>query len=545
MTTVAVSTAAAGGVTRRLRRRPELWLGLPCLIGFAALAAWQFRLGFVYESNESTNVYLRLARGSAYALLPLLVVLWLPQMRNAITALGLSPLGRWLPLHWARPAHRWLGQLLLVLSVIHGTQYLAYYASLERPLGELLFGGEPDLVRAMRTNMYDFVTDDDDIEATSAWIASGMPMAGYENLVQPFLQKDCTKCHNTTATRSYARTDMPMTTYEQVVPWTASGVASRQFRINVSGLVMLALCVVLWFTSRPRMRARLHHVFQASHRLGYGLGAAALLHVPSLHWLAVPVAVLACEAYVSRRIRLHRNRPARLVRVSAEVMRLGILPPAGMRLRPGHYVQVRIPALGADEWHAFSLTGEHEDHGRIGLKIRIVGDWTRRLAAMLGTAAQAELRVDVRGPWASPVAQALQHRDWLLIAGGIGVTPFLGLLRHLAHSGGRPRDVHMVWSLRDPAMLRWIEPLVARLAASRGGHVHWHVYVTGASTDSQGIHGIVLHHGRPDWAVLLARIAGHSPDLACFICGPKQMTREAAGHCRRRGWPVRSETFSP
>jgi hypothetical protein len=35
-------------------------------------------------------------------------------------------------------------------------------------------------------------------------------------------------------------------------------------------------------------------------------------------------------------------------------------------------------------------------------------------------------------------------------------------LRHVAVSSDRPRDVHIVWVLRDPAMLRWLEPVVER-----------------------------------------------------------------------------------
>ena len=59
---------------RHIRSRPEIWLGLPWIMVFAAIVAWQFTLGIAYNSNSTTNLFLQLGRGAAYALLPVLVV---------------------------------------------------------------------------------------------------------------------------------------------------------------------------------------------------------------------------------------------------------------------------------------------------------------------------------------------------------------------------------------------------------------------------------------------------------------------------------------
>lgn len=548
MTAAAMSPIRQPGpMFRFLRARPEVWLGLPWLAGFALVVGWEFHNGFVYKSNDTTNIYLRLARGSAFALLPVLAALWLPVMRNAMTLAERSRLGRWLPLEAARASHRWLGHLLLALSLLHGSQYLIYYGTLKEPFTAVLFGTQPDIVRSAKTNMYDFVTDDADIEALERWIAAGTPHDLYLKDVQPFLQKDCTKCHNTTSTRSYARTDMPMTTYEEAVSWTRSDVASRQFRINVSGLVMLALFAAVWVTSLAGLRHRNHPLFQTVHRLGYLCAILALLHIPSLSWIVGPVLVLAAELYLSRHRRLYRDLPARVTPLTEDVARLEIDRPQGMRLRPGHYVQLRIREFGRDEWHAFSLIGADEHIDQVVLKVRAAGDWTNRLVARAATD-DNRLTLDMRGPYASPVAQAMTHGDWLLIAGGIGVTPFLGLLRELIAGHGRRRDVHVVWMLRNPKLLHWLEPLVHRLAALEQVRIHWHVYVTRPATelhpdDLRPFDGLPVGLGRPDWDELLARISLTSPRLSCFLCGPHAMMAEAADKCRRRGWPVRREAF--
>lgn len=213
-----------------------------------------------------------------------------------------------------------------------------------------------------------------------------------------------------------------------------------------------------------------------------------------------------------------------------------------MRLRPGHYVQLRIKEFGRDEWHAFSLTGADDETSHIVLKVRAAGDWTSRLVAQ-AAAGDSALTVDLRGPYASPVAQAMTHGDWLLIAGGIGFTPFLSLLRELIAGHGHRHDMHVVWMLRNPKLLHWLEPVAGRLAALDRVRVHWHVYVTRPNAGLPPFDGLPVDLGRPDWDDLLARISLTSPRLSCFICGPHGMMAEAADKCRQRGWPVRREAF--
>ncbi|WP_404383779.1 ferric reductase-like transmembrane domain-containing protein [Caenispirillum salinarum] len=545
------ATLAAAPRTTRLARaasgRPEVWLGLPWLAAFFAVVAWQAWLGFTYDSNDTTNIFLQIGRAAAYALLPVLAVMWLPVLRNVTTVVEASRFGRFLPLEGARAAHRWLGHLLMALALIHGSQYLVYFGTLNAPFTDVLFGEEPDLVRSMRTTMYDYVTDDADIATVERWIGTGMPVGVYETEVHPIIQRDCAKCHNPTATRSYAVNHLPMTNYEEVVSWARQGVESRQFRIVVSGLLMLVLFAALWATSLAAVRRRAHHVYQVTHRLGYVAALLALLHIPSLSWIVAPILVLVVEVYLSRHRRLYRNRPATLTRFSDGMLRMNIARPQGMTIAAGHYVQVRVRDFGSDEWHAFSLTGHPEEGDDIVLKIRVAGDWTQQLDRLVADRTERRLEVDVRGPFASPAAQALQRRDWLLVAGGVGFAPFLGLLRHLASADEKPRHVHVVWAMRDASMLKWIEPVAERLASTRGISLHWHVYLTGDAAKMPAIEApadIAVQRGRPDWPHLLDRIAEGSPSLSCFICAPRGMIEDVAGRCRSRGWAVRTELFA-
>jgi NAD(P)H-flavin reductase len=222
-----------------------------------------------------------------------------------------------------------------------------------------------------------------------------------------------------------------------------------------------------------------------------------------------------------------------------------------MPLPAGHYVRLRIPELSCKEWHDFSLTGQ-DDENEVVLKIRCSGDWTSRLRARLRGQAEQALRVDLRGPYASPVAHALKTREWVLVAGGIGVTPFLSLLREVLREPAIHREFHLVWMVREPALLEWVRPLAERLCERRDIRCHWYFYLTDLPAGGrppvwleriQRETGVRLRSGLPDWPQLAAEIAARSRKPTCFVCGPKPLARDAVRVCRLHGWPVRLEHF--
>lgn len=526
------------------------WRMLPWLIFFLATGSYQFWLGFDYNSNDTTNLYLRLARGAAYLLLLILAVLWLPVMRNGISALRRSRLGHWLPLDQAKACHRWLGHLLMATAILHGSQYLFYYDTLEVSFSEALLGEEPDLVRSMRTNMYEFVSEDESIDIIAEWIQAGAPRTEFATTIRPVMKEDCTKCHSRTSTMTYAIPEMPLSNYEDVVALTGDGIASRQFRINASGLLMLTFFLVIWLSSLQWMRRRYHHRFQRLHRLGYLVLVLALLHIPTVQWLALPLLVLVAELYLSRMRKLYKNCAAQATQVHGDVTRLEIQRPETLHLLPGHYVQLRIPELSRHEWHAFSLTGPRNDQSLLVLKIRSAGDWTRRLQQLSIKNSESRFMVDLRGPFASPAAHAPASSDWLLIAGGIGITPFLSLLRELKRNPDRTGTMHLVWTTRESQLLHWLRPLIERLCETARVNCHWHIYLTGENSDIPGISesfgsavSLKVQQGRPDWPLLVKEIGdgGCRPD--CFICGPVTLAKEAGRACRQMGWSVRKEHF--
>ncbi len=523
---------------------PFLWV-LILLSGITA----QFWLGFQYESNDTTNWYLRLARGTAYSLLLLLCLLWLPILKSVLTKIQWSQFFCWLPLSHVRRIHRWLGYSILVFSIIHACCYLFYYNTLESPFLSTLLGKEPDLVRVMKTTMYEFVSEDESIEEIALWIAQGHDKSVKKEKIYPVIKEDCTKCHNTSSTMTYAIPSIPLSTYQEVKQTTQRGVGSRQFRINASGILMLFIMVVIGGTSIKFFRQYKHHLFQSVHKLSYALVLIALIHIPRFEWFLIPAFLLLSELIISNYVYCYRRQNARLIRLNDSVLTLIIKKPEGFNCCPGHSIQLRVPQIKRYEWHYFSLTGEgYEYTDCITLKIKVSGDWTRLLSHQLNDKNEINIKVDIRGPYFTPASVAAKNTNWIMVAGGIGITPFLSLMTGLIKGHFKVNRLDLIWVVRDSCMLKWLQPFIREL--QKNGN--FHLFVTdkilimeeGVKDDAlaSGM-SVNIKNGRPDFYKLIFEIEKYNHSPQCFVCGPDAMNKIIKKLCKEKGWRLSVEQF--
>jgi ferredoxin-NADP reductase len=88
--------------------------------------------------------------------------------------------------------------------------------------------------------------------------------------------------------------------------------------------------------------------------------------------------------------------------------------------------------------------------------VRALGDWTRRLLVLAGQ--KSEVAIYFEGPGGEPQinVEGGKYTHFLLLSGGIGITPMQSMCNQLMdeHARGRPLDLcWFVWSCRDRAMV--------------------------------------------------------------------------------------------
>ena len=205
----------------------------------------------------------------------------------------------------------------------------------------------------------------------------------------------------------------------------------------IASWVVLPMALAIWWRRLP------HHLWLWIHRALAVLLIAACAHSlsvaetvrayePLRFWMVLLVGIgimaLIYRLFLFRRLGPRHGYVVEAVEPRGQhVVDLSLRPrDRRMSFDPGAfvYISVRNTTAVSDEFHPFSIASSPAERD-LRLSIRKAGDWTRQLPMVVpGTA------VDVYGPFGGFSPHAfVGHRRLVLIGAGIGITPFLSMLR--------------------------------------------------------------------------------------------------------------------
>jgi NADPH oxidase 5 len=343
-----------------------------------------------------------------------------------------------------------------------------------------------------------------------------------------------------------------------------------------TGLVWLTVFTVMWLFARASSRARQKfEVFHTTHLLYIVWFAVGLCHGPVFwKWVTVPIAAFAIERLVRF---ARRSTPTEILQtrvLRSGVTRLDLRKPEGFEHQAGDFVFLRIPCVARYDWHPLTISSAPE-RATLSLHVRSRGDWTaavRRFAERRQSGHSSDpIAAFIDGPYGAPSTDVFQSRRAVLIAGGIGVTPFASVLESIvlragADAASTPARVDFVWLNRDQYSFEWFIDLLASLERlDQRGLVHVHAFMTAGRADAvsaafdlarqaslvAGEPDVVTglrfetHMGAPDWRELLGRIAREAAGepVNVYFCGPPGLARKVAPVCGEIGMSFQQERF--
>lgn len=207
--------------------------------------------------------------------------------------------------------------------------------------------------------------------------------------------------------------------------------------------------------------------------------------------------------------------------------------------RPFHYFPGQFVIFSfhskhiSREPHPFTLSSTPTRPQCLQITVRASGDWTRNI----GRIAEGD-RVHVQGPFGR-----FSHffndpdREMVMIAGGIGITPMLSMLRYLSDRQDH-RAITLIWSNRtrdDMVHSEDLDDLAAKLTGLR----LLLIFTQKAEAGSP--------FGRLNSEKLTEMLSACSRQSAVFLCGPVQMMRQLSRDLKKTGFSadlIHTETFS-
>jgi predicted ferric reductase len=175
-----------------------------------------------------------------------------------------------------------------------------------------------------------------------------------------------------------------------------------------------------------------------------GIGLLGILYRTLLGWLVVPRLT-----YTVKEVR--QQSPA-IIEIVMEPKK------KPMRYKPGQFLFINFPDhQGLEEVHPFSITSAPEDPN-LSIGIKALGDYTK---VLLGVKPGDKARIE--GPFGRTSYVYVPNHSQVWIAGGIGITPFLGMARAL--KADDPYHIDLYYSLVDRNETAFVAELQAIAAA--------------------------------------------------------------------------------
>jgi len=231
---------------------------------------------------------------------------------------------------------------------------------------------------------------------------------------------------------------------------------------------------------------------------------AATAAAPSRDFIQVPVLAVLDEARDIKTFRLGR--------------------PDGFAFKAGQFVAIRLRADGKEHVRCYSISSRPEAQGYMEISVKRLGS----VSATLHASVRAGGTLAVKAPAGAFVYPAGDDRPIVLIAGGIGITPLMSMLRHGLDTEPM-RPVTLVYSVRTPQDIAFHDEI--RALARRHPQFSPVIVVTDVEVTAADMFG-----DRVTAAFLSATV----PDLAhstCMVCGPPLMIDDVKAMLASLGVP--------
>lgn len=340
-------------------------------------------------------------------------------------------------------------------------------------------------------------------------------------------------------------------------------------------LVGAMALTTLWFTAAVALYRKFLELPFHTWWLGHRLGVSTLIVLVGVHkifvtgeyteagdlagTIAIVLFFLGVLAYneIVKPARLSRRTytVSEVTSPGAETHEIVLDPPSGTSLdhAPGQFafLTFRSARLPREE-HPFTIASSPQDNGRLRFTIRCSGDFTSGLGQLLpGDSCLVD------GPYGLFTSKAHDPdgaRPLVLIAGGVGITPMLSMLRAMHADADKAQDgrrVLCIWSNRTAGDVVHREEFAAFVRDMP--HLRLvHVLTRAQKPDGEDLPGEV-RYGRID-TELVSELAGpmlkkgdaSAPPLA-YICGPAPMMaamRQALKDAGMAGRDIHTEEFS-
>lgn len=229
-----------------------------------------------------------------------------------------------------------------------------------------------------------------------------------------------------------------------------------------------------------------------------------------------------------------------------------------LNYKPGQYLLLKCEKISTIEWHPFSISSSPNDD-LIEVTIRCLGDWTKKFKQCLSENVKNEQEfplIQVDGVFGSPIDTIMDYNSVILIASGIGITPYISMIRYIIENSKiknyNLKKIDLIWINKKIEYFEWFNKELNFIDKNNSIlTVNLYMHVTEKITDKKRLEylsskemnflnyiyktDIQVYYGRPDIDSFINRYSKNNDNLktGCFVCGSKKLEIDVKESCKK------------
>ncbi len=179
--------------------------------------------------------------------------------------------------------------------------------------------------------------------------------------------------------------------------------------------------------------------------------------------------------------------------------------------QPGQYAAISFKRRGRPTpARCFSIVSSPTDQSKLQFSMRSRGHFTKALSNI-----KEGDEVSVRGPFGGFVLDVQRDTDAVLLAGGIGITPFISMIRYVTDVG-HTNNITLVYSSQNQDDV----PFVRELMELEKQNPHFKVIFVISDGDTSKLAGAKVVLGRISPEIIDDVSSNNNEKINYFLCGP-------------------------
>ena len=325
---------------------------------------------------------------------------------------------------------------------------------------------------------------------------------------------------------------------------------------SITGILLVFSFIVIYIVSFKSLRTSRYELFLILHHvLCAGICICLLVHslscffhtnngvcLESSFWKFVlgPVVLLVLERIYREYIGNQHTVFINAKKHSHSCTEIELYKPC-FEFKSGQWVLLNCPQISRFQWHPFTITSNSIEHGNVQIFLKERGEWTRKLSELLlkNKFYKNNINLKVSIPYGCSYNIISRYRTVVLIAGGIGITSFMSLLKSLPCKLGHGnkdvylKKVHLHWMCKNAyefdCFIIELHKIKSNLEAY-GNLLELNLYITGPNKVHRRNNiyppSIDFINKRPDFNNIFEQLQINDNYIKVIVCGSRELSND-------------------